>query len=251
MVVCDKITAYAGGGSFTEGNMEKSIVCEECGQIFIVKYPCRYQQRFCSKKCRGKWQSRERSGINHPLWNKKQIECEICGIIFIVKPCQANNARFCSRKCDIEWRKTEWKSGPEHHLWKGGKSVEKRCELCGQIFYLYPSDSHQRFCSRKCAHKFNIGENSPRWKGGYDGSYGPLWRKQRKKARERDKVCQRCDMTAKDNGQELDVHHIIPFREFGISRAKEAHHLSNLICYCVSCHQIIEGGKQFNNDQSL
>jgi predicted HNH restriction endonuclease len=34
----------------------------------------------------------------------------------------------------------------------------------------------------------------------------------------------------------LDVHHIIPFRKFGIDRYREANKISNLISLCNSCH---------------
>jgi predicted HNH restriction endonuclease len=40
--------------------------------------------------------------------------------------------------------------------------------------------------------------------------------------------------------RQLDVHHIIPFRKFGIERYQEANSLSNLICYCNLCHLIVE-----------
>lgn len=87
------------------------------------------------------------------------------------------------------------------------------------------------------------GENHPHWKGGHELYYGPNWQEQRRKARERDKhTCQLCDKTRREIGKEIDVHHIVAFREFGLERYKEANKLSNLITFCHSCHIKVENG---------
>jgi len=100
------------------------------------------------------------------------------------------------------------------------------------------------FCDRNCKDKWQsehrVGENHPRFMGGFPDYYGNTWRTQRALARKRDKVCQRCGKTQKENGKALDVHHITPYREFGFSKQAEAHRLENLICYCASCHQLVE-----------
>lgn len=77
------------------------------------------------------------------------------------------------------------------------------------------------------------------WKGGYDHYYGPNWHEQRAKALERDGYhCQYplCSTSCDSQGQNLDVHHIIPFRLFGIKRYKEANELTNLISLCMRHH---------------
>ncbi|AGM10922.1 HNH endonuclease [Halorubrum tailed phage 7] len=67
--------------------------------------------------------------------------------------------------------------------------------------------------------------------------YGPEWEDARMKALERDDfTCQYdgCD----ESGPGLDVHHIVPFREF--DDPAEAHRLDNLICYCRKHHKRAE-----------
>lgn len=87
------------------------------------------------------------------------------------------------------------------------------------------------------------GENNPRWKGGYEPYYGTSWSNAREKARERDNyTCQVCGLTENELGQEVDVHHIIPFFEFGVENHKEANSLDNLVCLCRICHVNIEFG---------
>lgn len=81
------------------------------------------------------------------------------------------------------------------------------------------------------------GSKNYRWKGGYKPYYGANWRYQRKKAWERDGYkCQTCGKERDKNGRVPDVHHIIPFSEFGIKRYREANSLDNLITLCMSCH---------------
>lgn len=77
--------------------------------------------------------------------------------------------------------------------------------------------------------------------GGDEGPHrGTNWESQRTKARARDKnTCQRCGATQESIGKTLDVHHIVPWRDFD-GDWKRANRLDNLITYCPSCHQIIE-----------
>lgn len=85
------------------------------------------------------------------------------------------------------------------------------------------------------------GSRNPWWNGGKVYYYGPNWQRQRSKARKRDNyTCQECGITEIELGQQLAVHHIVKFREFGIKRYKEANALTNLVCLCRTCHPIIE-----------
>jgi len=43
-------------------------------------------------------------------------------------------------------------------------------------------------------------------------------------------------MTAAELGRSLDVHHIVPFREFGRERYLEANDPGNLVALCNVCH---------------
>src|SRR5690606_33800465 len=98
-----------------------------------------------------------------------------------------------------------------------------------------------RFCSKQCKdlhHSIVMsGENNPAWRGGYQPDYGPSWPEARQAARERDGyTCQQCYALEGDLGKELDVHHIVPFRVFGLVRHEKANSLTNLVSLCASCH---------------
>jgi hypothetical protein len=89
------------------------------------------------------------------------------------------------------------------------------------------------------------GKNHPNWKGGYEPYYGPNWYEQRRRALERDDYsCQACGVTKQELGQNPDVHHITPFREFvdddGNADYEAANDLDNLMAVCRSCHAEIE-----------
>lgn len=72
--------------------------------------------------------------------------------------------------------------------------------------------------------------------------YGPNWQAQRYLAREREGFrCADCRISEEELGRELDVHHKIPFREFGYVPGLNdgylaANNLENLIALCSSCH---------------
>ena len=86
------------------------------------------------------------------------------------------------------------------------------------------------------------GDKNPAWRGGYEPYYGPNWNQQRKNCLERDNhICRICG--AKENGKGHNVHHIIPFREFGRERYTDANQLDNLITLCDKCHLEVEWGK--------
>lgn len=148
--------------------------------------------------------------------------------------------------------KTEFKKyqriSPKTEFKKGNISLNIKpktkiiCENCGIAFLISPWElnKNRKFCSIKChgewLSKNIIGQNHPLWKGGISLHYGPNWNKQKKKALERDDYsCQKCG--AKLNEKWLDVHHIIPFINFGKDNFLKANQLSNLVVYCRLCHK--------------
>jgi len=105
-------------------------------------------------------------------------------------------------------------------------------------------DKHH-FCGKECKFEYwrkmdlYVGKDNPAWKGGFKKYYGPDWQKQRENARKRDNyTCQLCKK--REDGQELDVHHIVSFREFGLVKYKEANQLNNLTTLCHSCHSNLD-----------
>lgn len=87
------------------------------------------------------------------------------------------------------------------------------------------------------------GEMNSNWKGGYEPYYGKNWYKQRRAARERDGYeCVVCGMPDEEHeskfGWRLEVHHIVPVREF--DEPEDANRLENLITLCRPHHQMYE-----------
>ncbi len=76
--------------------------------------------------------------------------------------------------------------------------------------------------------------------------YGPNWQQQRLRTRARERFrCAQCRISEEELGRELDVHHLIPFREFGYQPGQNdgylaANDLSNLVALCPSCHKRTE-----------
>jgi DEAD/DEAH box helicase domain-containing protein len=79
--------------------------------------------------------------------------------------------------------------------------------------------------------------------------YGPNWGEQRDLARARDAyACQHCGAPER-HGRQHDVHHLLPFREFGYSPGAneaylEANLLENLITLCSTCHRQVESSQR-------
>lgn len=232
---------------FPNYKKKANVKCDWCGDEF-ERHPSQVlKHKFCSRKCMGEWQSKNWKGENHPNWEggkKAKVSCDYCGKVFkkwgTVVP--KSEHHFCSRECGGNWRAENLK-GKNHFRWS---REERKCDCCGKVFEI-PQWQIKRgknhFCSRECMCKWEsenlVGENNPHWKGGYEPYYGPNWLRQRRKARVRDNyTCQICG--EKEDGRKHDVHHIIPFREFGLEKYNEANQLSNLITFCHPCHGNIE-----------
>ncbi len=77
--------------------------------------------------------------------------------------------------------------------------------------------------------------------------YGPNWQQQRARARARDGYrCTRC--AAPEREGQHDVHHLVPFREFGYRAGVntaylEANRLENLRTLCRACHRAVESAR--------
>lgn len=138
-------------------------------------------------------------------------------------------------------------AGSNHHGWLGDE-LEYECEVCGSVERRQSRHVRGVFCSYECEGEWiseNLsGKDSPTWKGGYSPHENKLWKEQRQKALERDGyVCQRCGLDRAEHrekyGQDLNVHHIKPAREFDVH--EKMHDLDNLIVLCAVCHNKLEG----------
>ena len=130
-----------------------------------------------------------------------------------------------------------------------GRSERKNfCCDCGKEILLI--SIRCRSCSVKYEHLIRgydwEGPNNGMWKGGHPFYYGPNWLEQRRLTRLRDdNICQICGITLEELGRCMDVHHLIPFRNFNYicgknETYKDANDLNNLICLCHRCHITLE-----------
>jgi hypothetical protein len=107
---------------------------------------------------------------------------------------------------------------------------------CGQMFTRpeYRIKNNKKLFFVDADHKRHyLKLRSQRLQDQGERSYGPGWPKIRAAMRARDKVCQQCGKTPKDNGQALSVHHIVAFR---VSHNNDP---SNLVSLCQTCHNRI------------
>lgn len=200
--------------------------CEQCGEL-ITKKTRQARDRFCSQKCFGVWSSANVVGSAHPSYKEKvECICRGCGKAFSTYPCwvEKGGGLYCSKVC----RRTR---------------VTKPCETCGNAYEVAANEAPtSRFCSRRCQGMQRTGESNPNWKGGSSVPYyGRNWVNQRRNARRRDNyTCQKCGVTEAELGVHLDVHHVIPFRKFGVDRYLEANRIANLLSVCKGCHASLE-----------
>jgi endogenous inhibitor of DNA gyrase (YacG/DUF329 family) len=237
---CAGVETYKHLGKHSEGR-SIDLTCEQCGLAFRrwAFEAAKVTRHFCGKACYNAWQTGQvrgpRSGnfprgANHHNYKGKIAHvCERCGKTFEKFPSQSINGqgRFCSRASTRN-------------------RVELPCEQCGEVFTVKAAEAGTaRFCSKACRFQWQrtglVGDNNPNWKGGYSPYYGPNWRAQKRNVRRRDNyTCQHCGIAEADLRRQLDVHHIRPFREFGVERYREANAMVNLISLCDACHKRLD-----------
>jgi hypothetical protein len=249
--------------------------CKNCGEQFRARD--REYKTYCSRKCMAQdYSEREdvggivenyehRSGQEHPNWVlKKEFDCDFCGEVFIDynykkrQYCSINcknkdgreerkcyncetafsvkksiEKKFCCYECSVEDKK-----GREEHKWE---TVE--CLNCSESFEALINYS-RKYCSIECRSEHLSGENSPQWRGGSNAYYGKTFTKQiKEEVREMtDRKCYKCSIDEEELNRRLDVHHIIPFRIFGIENHKEANRKDNLVALCRQCHMKVDFG---------
>lgn len=229
--------------------------CEQCGKEMVLVPKDAKKRRFCSYSCNNK--SRAKTPETKP------IPCPTCGKLFT--PNRTKPETFCSFECYKKSAKRnqlrtckhcKGQFFPAHSTIKfcsrycmrtysiAKNHVTKRCKHCAKKFMSRKS-TNQIYCSVKCrATDINVfGPNNPNWRGGIEYNPGPYWEDSAKEARKRDNyICQLCG--AKQTYPALDVHHIIPLRDFD-GDLESAHQLDNLITLCRSCHNKVEGDNTF------
>jgi len=103
--------------AYTGGKVE--LTCETCGKNY-ERYPSKAKRgkgTYCSRKCAGKANSKERD-----------TECYVCGNIIDKMPSRLNRGQednVCSKECKAKLI-SEKSSGPKSPQWKGGVSYHPR-----------------------------------------------------------------------------------------------------------------------------
>lgn len=118
---------------------------------------------------------------------------------------------------------------PTYRSTRGPVSVE--CANCGK-----PTPRKQKaqrrsrrlYCGTECAAAGQKTRDSDVLR------YGPGWKALRESIRERDKTCRVCGKTPEENGEALQVNHLVPFRFGGTNRPE------NLVALCESCHHRVD-----------
>lgn len=205
-------------------------ICAECGQEFTARRTKdRPNPKFCSRACR-----------NKNIAAIIDFVCPECGIVF--QRHQSVYTRYCSKTC----------AGKHSYVVQHNPKYEERhCRHCGEVMAGKGAWRRRQFCDTTCrtAHAedipredyleiLRIEDAEMQVVLGYRGDN---WPQQRRNARHRDHYrCQRCGKHERELGRELSVHHIRPFREFGLENYKVANTLSNLVSLCSPCHKHVE-----------
>lgn len=214
--------------------------CEYCGKEFHVDGRHK-NQKYCSEECKKLGRSNYECRINEQGEKeyKNEYTCEICGKTFD----NWNPRHYLRRFCDSCLSK--------HKSDIFTNKITTTCGYCGKEIEVIPSRFYSNkycYCNIKCMaeHYAQIytGENSPTWNGGkyhYKGN----WIHQSKLCRERDNnTCQICGKTAEENGKNMDVHHIKPYKSF--EDPTEANQLDNLISLCHHCHRFVHSNSNID-----
>jgi len=235
--------------------MRVECTCRQCGAVFAV-VPAQVKRgraKFCSKDC-----------ANAARRVHVAVVCDQCGASVSLKSSKANRGvtAYCSRDCymaaraDGAWitapcktcgapmtyrrsqpkRFCSWGCRDQGADWGDpSKRTTVTCAGCGTVMIEWASRP-RTYCSTACAGDARAGDAAWAWRGGRPGSYGASWRRARRLARARDGRCVDCGITPDALRRALDVHHLIPFRSFGIERHREANVLTNLVSLCQRCH---------------
>lgn len=226
------------------------IKCDNCKKIFEKKNCLIGERNFCSIKC-----SENYNKVSKSIKRRKGkiVNCNFCGKKHYKKDSilKRGHMTFCSKDCHNKYMASDVNKGENHYHFSRVKVYCANCEKELYVTQYKYNNVKNHYCNYTCMGKHYSNtlrkENNPNWKGGYNkNGYGPYWGEISKKIRARDNyTCQRCNTHIKDlsSNHKLDVHHIIPIRNFN-GDYNLANKEDNLITLCSVCHMIVENKKQ-------
>lgn len=182
----------------------------------------------------------------------QEAECANCSKKIRRHKSRMYDRVFCDMSCKSEWQ-SEHLNGEGNPAYRD-YTKKAECSYCGDDIVRssesHRSDTEHSFCDMECYGNWRsenvVGESHPQYEEGFTDNYGPSWPKQREKALERDnRSCRVCGMENPEHREKfgcgVHVHHIRPFREFGLPNHQEANALSNLVVLCQDHHTQWEG----------
>lgn len=201
-------------GGIPKGAPPVARACPQCGK------PAKRGMKTCSRAC---------GYVFRKVTLRSQKKCPVCAVDFYPVRNRGMWSKHCSKKC--------WKVSASKRL----AMVEVTCAHCARIFRRTQGAvkrTKRSFCNNVCRVKFMRGENTGNWRGGHNPNRGPAWLKLAASIRDRDEhICTRCGMTEAENGQKLDVDHILPWRQMLAFGLEAANAPSNLTSLCRKCHR--------------
>lgn len=219
--------------------MEKA--CKTCGEKFTVS-PSRYERtKFCSLKCRKKYNKEKTRHI-----------CACCGSVFFDTP--SVGRKYCSAKCSWEDKRhniikhclscnkefvvtlsslTRKYCSRECYDVAQNNKDEKLCLFCGKPFLAQKHNYQDRkYCSRECA--FADRQPTKEAENNFKARRTKRYQEWRLSVLERDKyTCQQCG--SKKN---IEAHHVKQFAFY----KKQRYDINNGMALCHDCHKKVHYG---------
>jgi YHS domain-containing protein len=148
---CDSECKFAYQRNFGSFNKTRELYnCDYCSEEIEVKqYVLRDLKEgkrkhiFCSNKCKAKWESKNKIGLNNPNYNQINKVCEYCGKHYTVPQNQNDRTHYCSVECRQKGQRNRTKL---------------ECANCSEEIYRNPTQIKNNksgffYCSQKCANE--------------------------------------------------------------------------------------------------
>ncbi|WP_246946189.1 HNH endonuclease [Bacillus pinisoli] len=129
--------------------MEKN--CLNCNKLIKVKPSQFHRKKYCSKQCKGKYQSQNPIAFQH-LQNRVIINCSFCYKQINRKQSIISKNNYCNKNCRNNYLNQNSKQINQHLVDK----VEVNCQECNVEFKVIKSrEGTAKYCSRLCLGKAN------------------------------------------------------------------------------------------------
>ncbi|MBC8489822.1 MAG: HNH endonuclease [Bacteroidetes bacterium] len=238
-----KNNAIKEDGTLWGTSKKKKIKCAFCNKN-IYRKPSeikRTKRQFCNKMCRGKWQTKNLSGKNSPMFDggTSRKNCLMCGNEYTYF--RNKNNKYCSLKCAAKSKQNR---------------VQLVCDYCGED--IEKTQSHYDwsikngcthfFCDQECRKKYHVGKGHPCYREDrnqikdivHNLRTSERMNQWRKYIFKRDSyTCQMCG-TKNNKTIVLNAHHIIKLIDsFIANNIEKIFDVSNGITLCENCHKSI------------